>query len=433
MFKSKSKQQEALQFLDDLDSFTPPPESDPSNSASKSSSAGQPTGSEGEAEVLAFLDEITQKSAEPTRPASVHHERPISRSGTPTLRKSTERVKLGGGPVSPPTSSSASSLSRSSSANEKANTDPTPGSKGTSWGWGSVWSTASAAIQQAKTVVDEQVKALPSNEHARKWGEGVIEYAKAAQLDKLDDAGQDFKRVGLSTLTDILNVVAPPISEHEVIQIWLSHEMQGYEGVESLVYRALSRIMEQVEGGDLVVNRGDESRPKTNGTQRNFNAVEGYEAALKLAQADIEELIRNKAKVPSPGPPATQTTATYSHVYLRIQPYYGSYGSIGSSQTSKISQPRQLQFLLYLSDPEHQLMHTTVTQAVPRNWLDIWDEFDWVEDLVAEALRVGVEVVGQEYLVARMGWGGQSNEVQVDVTKDNMDGQSDAKGVSEDS
>jgi len=54
--------------------------------------------------------------------------------------------------------------------------------------------------------------------------------------------GQDFKRVGLSTLTDILNVVAPPISEHEVIQVWLSHDMQGYEGVESLAYRSLARV-----------------------------------------------------------------------------------------------------------------------------------------------------------------------------------------------
>lgn len=54
--------------------------------------------------------------------------------------------------------------------------------------------------------------------------------------------GQDFRRVGLSTLTDLLNVVAPPISEHEVIQVWLSHDMQGYEGVETLVYRAFARV-----------------------------------------------------------------------------------------------------------------------------------------------------------------------------------------------
>jgi hypothetical protein len=44
--------------------------------------------------------------------------------------------------------------------------------------------------------------------------------------------------------------------------------------------------MEQVEGGDLIVNRGEESRPKdtSSDSQRDMNAVEGYEAACKLAQ-----------------------------------------------------------------------------------------------------------------------------------------------------
>ena len=36
--------------------------------------------------------------------------------------------------------------------------------------------------------------------------------------------------------------------------------------------------------------------------------------------------------------------------------------------------------------------------------MDLWDEYEWVEDLVVEALRVGVEVIGQEYIVSRMGW-----------------------------
>lgn len=61
------------------------------------------------------------------------------------------------------------------------------------------------------------------------------------------DSGQDFKRVGLSTLTDILNVVAPPISEHEVIQVWLSHDMQGYDGIESLTYRSLARVSKKLD------------------------------------------------------------------------------------------------------------------------------------------------------------------------------------------
>lgn len=42
--------------------------------------------------------------------------------------------------------------------------------------------------------------------------------------------------------------------------------------------------MEQVEGGDIIVNKGNESRPKDISDSRDINAVVGYEAALKLAQ-----------------------------------------------------------------------------------------------------------------------------------------------------
>jgi len=91
-----------------------------------------------------------------------------------------------------------------------------------------------------------------------------------------------------------------------------------------------------------------------------------------------------------------------------VQPFFTTYAHISSpSEISTECSTEQLQFLIYLADPVHQLIHTTVTQAVPRKWLGMWDEYEWVEDLVAEALRVGVEVVGQEYVVARMGWGGQ--------------------------
>lgn len=42
--------------------------------------------------------------------------------------------------------------------------------------------------------------------------------------------------------------------------------------------------MEQVEGGDLIVNRGNESRPKEGSAQRDLNALQSYEEALKLAE-----------------------------------------------------------------------------------------------------------------------------------------------------
>lgn len=85
--KAKSKQEEALQFLDDLDNLAPPP-----SGAAQGAQAPPPGG---EAEVYAFIDEITQKSSEPPRTTISHIDRPLSRAGTPTLRKSAERVKVG--------------------------------------------------------------------------------------------------------------------------------------------------------------------------------------------------------------------------------------------------------------------------------------------------------------------------------------------------
>ncbi|KAI0343936.1 hypothetical protein BDW22DRAFT_1355169 [Trametopsis cervina] len=428
--KPKSKQQEALQFLDDLDNLAPPPAGTGAGQTATTGAGGAPP--EGEAEVYAFIDEITQKSSEPPRVVLSHVDRPLSRAGTPTLRKSTERVKVGqAAPLLPSSAAGASPIVRSESTSSRislastsraesrtATPPPQPqASQSSGWGWGNVWSSATTVIQQARTAVDEQVKnlpAIPANEQARKWGEGVLEYAKNAQLDKL---GQDFKRVGLSTLTDILNVVAPPISEHEVIKVWLSHDMKGYEGVESLVYRALIRILEQVEGGDLVVNRGDESRPKNaESEKRDLNTVEGLDAAVKLAQANLEELIKRNAQPEQPAVNSSQNPATYSYVYLRIQPFISTLTlpHNGATVDGQPASHSTLQFVLYLSDPGHQLTHSTVTQAVPGKWLELWDQYDWVEDLVVEAIRLGVEVLGQEYIVSRMGWDKKQDITEVE-------------------
>ncbi len=54
--------------------------------------------------------------------------------------------------------------------------------------------------------------------------------------------GQDILSRGSHALTDLLNTVAPPISEHEVLQVWLGHEMKGYEGVVGVVYGAVGNV-----------------------------------------------------------------------------------------------------------------------------------------------------------------------------------------------
>lgn len=119
-----------------------------------------------------------------------------------------------------------------------------------------------------------------------------------------------------------------------------------------------------------------------------------------------------KRNVQPEQPPSTATAqnpTTYSYVYLRVQPFTTTYelpqlppnaDTVAPEATSQSS----LQFLLALSDPDHKLIHSTVTQAVPAKWLELWDDYDWVEDLVVEAIRLGAEVIGQEYIGSRMSW-----------------------------
>jgi hypothetical protein len=112
----------------------------------------------------------------------------------------------------------------------------------------------------------------------------------------------------------------------------------------------------------------------------------------------VEEII--KVNPPdSQGPSSIQNPTTTSYVYLRIQPF-----TTVTTSDEDSTESTRLQFILCLSDPEHKLSYMTVTQAIPEHWLKVWDQYDWVEDTVAETLRVGVEVIGQEYVVGRMGW-----------------------------
>jgi len=178
--------------------------------------------------------------------------------------------------------------------------------------------------------------------------------------------------------------------------------------------------MEQVEGGDLVVNKGEESKPKEASkgqTGRDLGPVEGFDAALKLAQANIEELVKNNPENASKQSSSNPTT--YSQVYLRLQPYLTSLPSVSTSTNpeapSTSHAPTHMQFLLYLTSPSHSITQYTTTQTLPKRWVDAFQAEDaagkggdvnaWVEDVLVDILRVGLEVIGQEYIAERMGWG----------------------------
>ncbi|KAF8759107.1 hypothetical protein RHS01_02472 [Rhizoctonia solani] len=319
---SKSKQQEAQDLLNDLDSLGAPPQS-----------IGRAL--ERQSLPLHPLPNLLNESAcllqATLAVVSTHRAQEL------------QYLSLASTATPPPNAST----SQTATTEENA-----PAVSAGSWGWGSVWNSASAALQQARTVVEEQAKHLPL------FRQPLLLAGTGQEMGRgHDGVCQDLRNVSLSTLTEIMNVVAPPISEHEVIQVWLSHDMQGYDGIESL-------IMDQVEGGDLTVNRGNETRQKEGSTDRELNALHSYEEAIKLAEAEIAEMVKVRAAQPTtsePKSPTLQNPTTYSTVYIRVQPFFSpelptKIPSLPGAENPAVpptpkAEQQQLQFLLYLVDP----------------------------------------------------------------------------------
>lgn len=101
-----------------------------------------------------------------------------------------------------------------------------------------------------------------------------------------------------STLANIMDTVAPPISAHETLELWLSHPMLGYAGVEGVVYRAWMRILEQTESGEMIVVWSPSDDQDARGAQRSVNAIEGWDVAWKSAQEGMKAVRSREEKDP---------------------------------------------------------------------------------------------------------------------------------------
>lgn len=265
-------------------------------------------------------------------------------------------------------------------------------------------------LQQAKETAEQNLahishQGLPSNiptdsEQARKWTENMLGYVK--QHTNVDV--EKIRESGTKAFSDILNAVAPPISEHTVVQVYLSHDMVGYEGVETLVYRALAKVrnnpplslvfappmlnshflqvMEQLEGGELHVNTGSGEQPASSAQltddERNLNQVAGLTEGFKLARANLDNLIKSRseqrAAASSKKSGEQDLPITVCPIYLRIQPVVAPLPfSVNDSD-----QKEQLYFIMVLKDAEHDLERSTMSQALPAAWLDIpFEENEW--------------------------------------------------------
>ena len=357
---------------------------------------------------------------------------------------------------------------------------PDPISSLTSW-WsknkGGLWDSAASAVKQAEAKVREL--------------QPEVAHGQRAAIETLGDSFSKFKfdrQLLQSTLTSVLDTIAPPLSRHEQLQIHVFHDMVGYPAIDNIVHSVFERVMDQVEGGGdlaLVVQKGKERNRLGSGTveKRELGVFKGsLEQGQKLAAASIEEYLRGvkasedeqekaQQKLETPadadadnGKPETVVDeygnvsinnparnahvpeSRVSNIYLSIQPVSAdpavasdktnlgaassSVGLAGTTPAPTIissSSPHAFQFIIYLTDPEHNIKFSTVSQSFPLQWAEWLDSPDsafdtsskdntdssstsmpadpreWVIDWVEEGLGLSVGVVAQTYVSKRMG------------------------------
>jgi hypothetical protein len=230
--------------------------------------------------------------------------------------------------------------------------------------------------------------------------------------------GGELRNMAIPTFTNLIHTLAPPISSHERLQIHVTHDLSGYPGIDPLVYAVFSRVMSQVEGGDLlVIQRGQESAPKrgldvggyissagwndgpwwrsvTPGTPRTVNAVRGAIEASKLARASAEsyatEYFSSRGGIEEAAKQASEDLSESnpvrsSDIFLAIQAIsqtvsaelFQAGASGEKAATAGVVEPpeadEEISFALYLHDPVHGIAFHTISQSVPAKWIEWLD------------------------------------------------------------
>ncbi|KAF9887826.1 hypothetical protein FE257_009632 [Aspergillus nanangensis] len=375
------------------------------------------TPAQSEQDILAELDNLASQrpSSGPGTPRlSIQEPRSSTRSPKPaavaTPRSSEDKATPRKSGESTHTSGAGNKVTNVQAPEaEKLAAEESSSGSGGGW-WGGIFATASAAMKQAEAAVKE----IQQNEEAQKWAQQM-----KGNVGALKDLGGELRSMALPTFTSLIHTLAPPISSHERLQIHVTHDLLGYPSVDPLVYSVFSRVMTQVEGGDLLVlQRGQESAPKrglditgsqsapgwhdgpwwrtvTPGTPRSISAVRGQVEATKLARASAEsyasEYFAPRGGVEEAAKQATQILSESnpvrsSDIFLAIQAVSQSSSTElfqAGPTTDKATPPgvvdvpdateEEITFAIYLHDPIHGIAFHAVSQAVPQKWIEWLD------------------------------------------------------------
>ena len=218
----------------------------------------------------------------------------------------------------------------------------------------------------------------------------------------------------MPTFSNILHTLAPPISQHERLQIHITHDLVGYPSLDPIIYQTFSQVMSQVEGGDLlVIQRGSESahrRASQDGyrggaagwndgpwwrhtDKRDLSVVNGLGEGTKLARVSAEayatDFFATRGGIEEAAKQATEVLSETnpvrsSDIFLSIQAIgYSQPQDLFASSSSPDDQEGGVEehkdaeelvtFAVYLHDPVHGISYKTLSQSFPAQWVEWLD------------------------------------------------------------
>ncbi|KAH7034666.1 maintenance of telomere capping protein 1 [Microdochium trichocladiopsis] len=216
----------------------------------------------------------------------------------------------------------------------------------------------------------------------------------------------------MPTFAELLNTLAPPISQHERLLIHITHDLVGYPSLDPLIYGVFNRVMSQVEGGDLlVVQRGHESTVRRSSDAayrsgsssagwrdgpwwrqaeiaRDLGAVRGLVEGTKLCRVSAESYASDyfassggigAAQKRALEPASEENPVRTSDIFLAVQAITTESDSVlfagsasGGKEKEEESEERsenEIVFAVYVHDPIHDITYSSLSQAMPAKWI----------------------------------------------------------------
>lgn len=214
----------------------------------------------------------------------------------------------------------------------------------------------------------------------------------------------------MPTFTNILHTLAPPISSHERLLIHITHDLVGYPSLDPLIYGVFSRVMAQVEGGDLlVIQRGQESASRRYSgdsasagwrdgpwwrqadSPRDMGLVKGLTEGTKLCRAGAEAYANEyfgahggleRARARAIEPLSESNPVRSSDLFLAVQAIGVEADTALFAKSSAVEKEKDASavqeqdkademvcFAVFILDPIHEIEYSAVSQQIPARWV----------------------------------------------------------------